>query len=144
MGREGSKEEEGDEKQDYGDEQKTKEGQGVAKNQPSLQARIVFCLQCHKANGGVLVSCCSLQSMDLMRMGIVTPSSGSWWRYWFVNAGAKFRLDAVLLPGKLWRRLNEVYADFFYSAMCGVGDRCGDADDRCHRVGTEEGEGSGL
>lgn len=53
--------------------------------------------------------------------------------------GSKFRLDAVLLPGKFWRRLNEVYADSFYSAMCDVGYWGGVVDDGCRRAGTEEG-----
>ena len=56
----------------------------------------------------------------------------------------KFRLDRVRLSIGLWWRLSEVYADFFYSAMCGGGCWGGDADDGCRRVGTEEGEGSGL
>jgi len=51
VGGEGSEEKEGDEEQDDSHERKTEKGQGVAKDQPSLQARIVFCLQCHRANG---------------------------------------------------------------------------------------------
>jgi hypothetical protein len=50
VGREGSEEEECDEKQDYCDDRKTEERQGIAEDQPSLQARIVFCLEGHKAN----------------------------------------------------------------------------------------------
>jgi hypothetical protein len=38
VGSEGSEEEECDEKQDYGDERKTEEGQGVPEYQPSLKA----------------------------------------------------------------------------------------------------------
>jgi hypothetical protein len=50
VGDEGAEEKECDKEQDDGDEQQTEQGQGVAEDQPSLEDRIFFCLQCHKAD----------------------------------------------------------------------------------------------
>jgi len=49
MGGEGTEEKQGDEEEDNRHKHQAKEGEGVAKDQPSLHARVFFCLHCHIA-----------------------------------------------------------------------------------------------
>ena len=82
--------------------------------------------------------------MDLMRVEIVAQCGESYGESGtilvrFVEE-RKFRLDRVRLSRRLWWRLNEVYADFFY-AMCGDGCWGGVAGGERRCDGAEEGEG---